>query len=200
MTTFTAEQVGIEIIRAAAEWLDLYEVRANAEWSDERSARFAQLLADAGHQPGWSYCATSAKAWWLTGYTRVGADARVLKYIRQQFTPGVIRTATNLKAFLVQERPLPGSLMVQRLGTTWKGHNGIVTLSGPKRFHTIEANTSPGIAKATGQEREGDGIYLKPPKLLDFTPSPTGLWLMGFILPQGSDEIARLMAMHKAEG
>lgn len=192
--SFTAEQDGIEIIRAAAEWLDLYEVRANAEWSDARNDRFTKLLTDAGHQPGWPYCATAVKAWWLTGYARVGADKRALQYIRKQFTPSVIRTANNLKAFLVQERPLPGSLMVQRLGKTWQGHTGIVTVSGPKRLYTIEANTSPGVTKAAGKEREGDGVYLKPPKLLDFTPSSTELWLMGFILPHSSDDIARLLA------
>jgi hypothetical protein len=191
MKSFTAENVGIEIIRAAAEWLDMYEVAPNAAWSSDKNERFQALLRRAGHQPGWPYCMTAAKAWWMMGYTTVGADARVLQYIQKMFTPSVITTYINLKRFVVQTRPQPGALLLQRKGTTPHGHAGIVVLSGPARFVTIEANTSPGVASTTA-EREGDGVYLKPPKPLEFKMTP-GLHTLGFVNPLGSAQIEALL-------
>lgn len=190
MSSFTAEQVGIEIVRASLDWLDRFETAANAEWSGENTAAMKAALKEAGHQPGWPYCMTAAKAWWLAGYRAVGADPKAIAFIQKAFTPGVVQTALNLRAYVVQERPHVGALMLQRLRNTQNGHAGVVVLSGPKRFATVEANTAPGVARAAGTEREGDGVYLKPPKLLDFSPSSTGLWTMGFVNPIGSDDIA----------
>lgn len=53
--------------------------------------------------------------------------------------------------------PAPGDIVLWELGTSNKGHCGILTGTGLDKWFTIEGNTSPsGII-----EREGDGVYSK---------------------------------------
>lgn len=181
--SYTAEQVGIEIVRAAQPWLDTHEIASNATWSGPNDLTFRQKMKEVGHQPGWAYCMSFAKACWIDGYRAVGASKHTIALLQNLFTPSVIQTYDHVKHMVIQRQPPVGSLMLMRLGGTSKGHAGLVILGATKTFVTIEANTTPGVAKAAGGEREGDGIYIKPPKALDFTPRPTGLWLLGFLPP-----------------
>jgi hypothetical protein len=190
--SFTAEEAGLEVLKVASQFLDLYEVKPNAQWSEPvESETLKRLMKEAGWQEGWPYCAAFVEACVVMAYRRLGASDEALKVIRSRFSPSVMQTFVQVGTLGQQRKAVPGSVFFMQKGGTGLGHAGLVVLGGRRTFVTIEGNTSPGVVD-TASDREGDGIYAKV-RRLSWTKSPKGLWLRGFLHPMGSAELDDLV-------
>ena len=81
----------------------------------------------------------------------------------------------------VKRTPAPGSIFFMQLGSSRKGHCGIVVRVDGGRMSTIEGNTSPDPADSA-VDREGDGIFRRT-RSIHFAPRASSLWLRGFLPP-----------------
>ena len=187
MPAISATDIGARIVAVAARFVGLTEIAPNAKWDDlstpgpdQRAADLAKLLALGGWEPGAAYCASFVRGVWMTACQELGAPAVVLATIRRQLSPSVMQTFTRNQG-AVERVPVVGSMMLLQFGKSDRGHAGIVVQANAESYWTIDANTS-GVVTTAAKEREGEGVYRKPPRKLDFTRRP-GLWLRGFLPP-----------------
>jgi hypothetical protein len=184
-------KLGAIIVDIADDYERLVEVVSNARWDDPRTKgpdaiakEFEQLLKDhGGHQDGWAYCMSYARAVWVVAFKRAGASPAAIKRVKSLLSPSVMNSYNTVReAGLATKIPKQGAIMFMQNGGSWTGHAGIVTAVDGEVFHTIEANTSPTNAN----ERDGGigtgGVWRKK-RSLDFTPKKKGLWLRGFLNP-----------------
>lgn len=72
-----------------------------------------------------------------------------LQFAKLQRKENIIYSRSNVQ---------PGDIIIWIKKGSWKGHAGVCSkVLGDGKIETIEANTSP----PTGDQREGDGVYLK---------------------------------------
>ena len=183
----TLDQVGALIVTIAERFVGLTEIRPNAEWDDAatpgpdpRARELVNVLKFGGWEPGAAYCASFVRGCWLLALAELGAPKEVVQSVRRRLSPSVMQTFERNRD-AVTKIPVIGSMMLLQKGQTPQGHAGIVVAANAWQYWTIDANTSGTIATAE-KEREGEGIFRKPPRRLDFTRRP-GLWLRGFIPP-----------------
>jgi hypothetical protein len=189
--TFTALDAGMEILRAAQQFLDMHEVEPNTAWCRPAdSDHLRKLLAQTGWQPTWPYCAAFVEACWGVACHVLAPEAE--DALRSRFTVSVMRTYANVKERVHRSRPAPGAVFFMQKGTSGLGHAGLVLLAGERVMATIEGNTSPGVV-GEARDREGDGVYLKL-RPITFGPSATALHLLGFLDPPGAEELQALLA------
>ena len=164
----TSAAFAAALISTATDFVGLVETRENAAWEDPttiasekaKSDLLRQTMALFGWEPGEPYCAAfDAAVVYLTAQ-RLGLNP--VKFVAL-WTPHCM---TNVRLFAklgkLDDQPSIGALMLMRHGKTDSGHAGITAdISGafPNRMlANIEGNTS-GTVK--GDQRQGDGIYLK---------------------------------------
>jgi hypothetical protein len=183
----TSDAAGAEILRVAGRFLGLYESAQNAAWDnpatageDPEAKELAHLMEECGWQKGWAYCAAFCEAVWRRAYSNLGAPGILIDDIARRLTPSVMQSLENW-GHEVTMTPVPGAIFFMQMGTTWKGHCGIVVRVDGERMSTIEGNTSPDPVTAA-MDREGDGIFRRT-RSLSFTPRPSSLWMRGFLPP-----------------
>ncbi len=188
MPPVTAAEVGARISGVAARYVGLTEIQPNAAWDDAatpapdtRARDLVALLQAGGWEPGAAYCASFVRGCWLQACAELGAPDVVLATIRRQLSPSVRLTLVRNRG-AVTRVPTLGAMMLLQRGRTERGHAGIVVAANVWQYWTIDANTSGGLPTTAAMEREGEGIFRKPPRKLDFTRRP-GLWLRGFLPP-----------------
>lgn len=174
------------IVQRAVHFAGLYETANNAAWDDPTipgpDPRERELI-DALREVGWAspqpYCMALVAATYRAAYEAGGAPPEAMRRVRQALTLSAMQSWERCEA-LATKRPEPGAVFFMQLGSSWKGHAGIVIRPGNPVFSTVEGNTS--AAKTTAQhDRDGDGIFCRT-RRLDFGKS-RGLWLRGFLPP-----------------
>ena len=183
----TSDTAGAEIIRVATRFLGLYETAQNSAWdnpatagSDAEAQELLELMLRCGWQQGWAYCAAFCEAVWRKAYENLGAPQELARGIANKLTPSVMESFYSWGGDITRS-PVPGAIFFMQLGTTGKGHCGIVVRADGGRISTIEGNTCPDPADAA-MDREGDGIFRRT-RSMDFTARTKSLWLRGFLPP-----------------
>ena len=165
------------VINIAREFIGLYEIKQNSVWDDkEKSDKLLRLMKPTGFKPGYAYCMCFCLAMW-----------RAAGLATNTMTPGAVDSFNRVKD-KTTKNPTPGSIFFMQMGRTAKGHSGIVVSydEASKRLITIEGNTSPANKTVSANaDREGDGIFQKS-RILNFNPSSTGLFFLGFLNPDNS--------------
>jgi hypothetical protein len=111
------------------------------------------FLSHVGLGPGYPWCAAYART------VMDEAGVKRPKVVSAGATDYITRRSIDATDVLrgAAEVP-PGSLVIWRRGSTWKGHIGVVLRWGQRCGRTIEGNTSPGH---DGAQRDGDGVWLR---------------------------------------
>lgn len=181
----SSEALGARIIAVTSRFIGLTEIRPNAAWDDpstpgpdQRARDLVDLLTLGGWESGAPYCASFYRGCLLAAAKELGAPDAVLADIRRRYSPSVMETFEHNRG-IVSRVPTPGAMMLLQYKLTGRGHAGVVVKADAERYWTIEANTS-GHVGSDEADREGEGIFRKPPRALDFSRKP-GLWLRGFL-------------------
>jgi hypothetical protein len=181
----SAGAIGDTILGVALRFERLIETAPNCAWDDAAppepdaaAAELRQLLVACGWQAGWPYCAAFVEAVWRTAYTELGAPAALLAELAAKFTPSVLQSYAHWGPAITRV-PVPGAIVFWQHAHGPHGHAGLVIRATASRLTTLEV-TPPGA-------QAPEGIYRRT-RRLDFTPSPTGLWLRGFLAPRTWDE------------
>ena len=138
---------------------------------------FQNLMVKMGWQKGQPWCAFFAREVWVEAFTEldpIGANL-ILRYANGSAF-ATYQAFAKSKEFHVQSNPVPGALVIFRLGNSLQGHEGIVTSLMATGFNFISGNTSKAGS------REGTTVLEKYCKL-NVPYSPTSLNLSGFVNP-----------------
>ena len=175
------------IISCAKQYLNLMEVRDNAKWDnvttpgpDAAADKLQARMKETGWQEGWPYCAAFAEAVVREALKAVNSE----KYdiFAKNMTASCMESFDNFsKLGLISKTPTPGSVFFMQMGSSYRGHAGIVIAVDGNSLKTIEGNTSPN-PDTPEADRNGDGVYAKI-RPLKFQSKPNGLWLRGFLNP-----------------
>jgi len=138
---------------------------------------FQNLMIKIGWSKGQSWCAYFAKLAWYDAF--LDSDPIGAKLILRYANGSAWQTYANFhksKEFHVQVNPIPGALVIFRLGNSTSGHEGVVTTISARGFYFISGNTSQAGS------REGTTV-LEKFRTLNDPFNPNMLNLTGFVNP-----------------
>lgn len=164
---------GKKIAAVALSYVGKREVPGNMGFTDQQ---FEAKMKAVGFVKSYAWCALFAELVWTESYA---GDAHALAKIKALFSASATTTFKNFdidKSFKTSQTPVVGAVAIWRHGNGWQGHAGVVVGISSEAIRTVEGNTN-----AEGG-REGVEVATKLRKL-KAPYSPTGLNLVGFILP-----------------
>jgi len=162
------------IVSIAQAFVNQTELPGNSGFTDKE---FERRMVDVGWVRGQAWCAYFAELVWKKAYE--GNDF-VTKMLDKCFSGSATETYRRFDTavgFETSQTPVPGALVVWRLGNGWMGHAGIVEKILPSgSFTCIEGNSN------NNGSREGVKVVIKT-RRLNRQYQPSGLNLVGFVLP-----------------
>jgi hypothetical protein len=163
-----------KIIETARSYIGQEETVNNSGF---KNSWFQNLMVRIGWLKGQSWCAYFAKLAWHEAFTYFDPDGArlILKYANGSAYQTYQNFARS-REFHVQVNPVPGALVIFRLGNSWQGHEGIVTTISARGFYFVSGNTSKAGS------REGTTV-LEKFSALNEAYEPDGLNLTGFVNP-----------------
>lgn len=161
------------IVQAAKFYIGQTEKPNNGGFTNKS---FEAEMVKAGFYKGAPWCAFFVKLIWLKAYKD---NPHLAETIKQLNTGGALDTLKKHKSngtFEVKDNPVPGAIVIWKLGNGPKGHAGIVTEIKGNIMLTVEGNTN-----AMGS-REGDCVALKT-RTINRPFGAKGLNVAGYIHP-----------------
>lgn len=141
------------------------------------SASFEKEMKSIGWYLGAPWCMFFVKLIWRKAYKN---DERLLDVVNRMLNGSALMSLNNIKnngTFTVSDTPVPGAIVIWRLGNSTSGHAAIVMpYEGVNTFKTTEGNTNDHGS------REGEVVAEKL-RTLTRAFKAEGLNLVGFIHP-----------------
>jgi len=161
-----------QAIATARTYLGKTEVTENAApW-------LSDLMKLSGNPCQWTtpepYCISAACACFAIALKSIGKAFP--KYIATPSTQTFYEKAMQMG--WTDRAPRVGAIVIFRSGYSWHGHAEIVTAVSIDGLDTIGFNTS---GHADGDQRNGEGVYIKRRNFAAFQKSDTKLWIRGYV-------------------
>lgn len=162
------------------------------ESAPNNAAWLQQLMKSSGNPCHWAtpepYCISAATACFALAYKEAG-----LEWPKTLNVPSTQTFYDRAAALEITDRtPKVGSIVIFRLGKEWHGHAEIVIGVGPEGLDTIGFNTGSTNA---GNQRNGEGVFLKRRNFAQFQKSDTHLWIRGYVnMPHADEEMPGAIA------
>lgn len=168
--------IALKIKEVAKSYLNKREKPANSGFIDQE---FEKRMKAVGWHLGDAWCAFFAELVYKDAYAAI--NPLILPELEKLFNASATATYKNFDlapSWAKSKVPVEGALVIWRHGTGWQGHVGIVDqVNADGSFYSIEGNTD------SEGGREGVEVARKLRKV-NKTLSPTGLNVVGFIVPK----------------
>lgn len=152
-----------------------------------------ELMERAGNPCKWKspqpYCISAVAACYAIAYHEAGQS-----FPPPLETPGTQNFFAKANEHGWTDRePHVGAIVIFRLAQTWHGHAELVIGAGPEGVDTIGFNTS---GAASGDQRNGEGVFIKRRNFKAFEKNASGLWIRGYVnMPYSADEIVNTLLL-----
>ena len=169
-----AGQVSQRTIELAHEYLGKVESRIRPNWADWLDKLMIASGNPSAWKPGEPYCIAA-----LCSLFKIAAGELKIRFPLRYYKGTQLFYEQALKDGMTSQTPNIGDVVIFRVGTTARGHAGLVVSKNETGIGTIEFNTANNVA---GSQRDGEGVYMKFRRFADFTKTDKPkLWIRGYV-------------------